>query len=405
MIGEKATLKVRRTWGSKRGFTLVELIVASAILLIVILVLFQVLAGMTSIWHKSSGDLSNFESARGAFTAINGDLARANLKTYVDYINDPAHNNAPFGEFRTSLTPLQQSTFVPYGYARASELHFICGPTTQVIPSGATAVNNPGDAVFFQAPLGLVAAATASSNKYLQNPLNDVGYFVQYSDLASSAFPGWLSTFFGGATHYRFRLIECEEPAENLSVYENETAKGNWNLSWIPNASATTFPPTGSSYNESVLAEDVVLLLFRPRLEPVDEQIAAGNVGATYNSSTQNSIISPNYVYDSRAWQIGYNYSASSVKSTAYALYMRNQLPPIIDVAMVCVDPNSLVRLQISSSPTPPAVLRPAAGLFANSANMDADIATFTQQLAASKIRFRVFRSSVQMQTAAWVNE
>jgi uncharacterized protein (TIGR02599 family) len=384
---------------------LIELLLATAILLIVILVLFQVIAGMTSIWHKSSGDVSSFEAARSAFTTLNEDLARATLKTYSDYINDPSVNNSPFGQFRTSIAPGAQASFIPFGYARASELHFICGPSPQVIPSGATAMNNPGDAVFFQAPLGLVAAGSASTDKYLQSPLNDVGFYVQYSDLAASSFPSWLSTFFGGQAHYRFRLVECVEPTESLSIYQNETATGTYTLSWIPNASAASFPVAGASYNESVLAEDVVLLLIRPRVEPVDEQVLAPKVGVTYGAITQNAIISPNYVYDSRSWQTGYSYSATSVNSKAYALYMRNQLPPIVDVAMVCVDSSSVIRLQASAQPTPPAVLQVPSTLFTNSANMDADLTTYGQQLTANHIRFKIFRSSVQMQTAAWINE
>jgi len=392
--------------GPRRGaFTLIEVLVASVILLIVIFVLFQVMASMSSISNSSSGSIANFQAARSAFTTINNELARATLKTYLDYINDPTKNNPPFGQFRTTLTSAQQQLFVPSGFARASELHFISGPATQVIPSGATAVNNPGDAIFFQAPLGVIASANSSTDKYLQRVLNDVGFYIQYSSLSSSVLPGWLSTFFGGTPHYRYRLVECVEPAEQLSIYSAETMTGNYSLSWIPGTSASTFPVTTGTYNEGVLAEDVILLLFRPRLEPLDEQVAAGKVGTAYNATTQNSIISPNYVYDSRAWQPNYPYSGTAVESTSYALLMRNQLPPIVDVAMLCVDPNSFVRLHGSAQSTPPAVLQPPAGLFVNSANLDADLAAFGQQLSAKHIRYKIFRSSVQMQAAAWVNE
>jgi uncharacterized protein (TIGR02599 family) len=386
------------------GFTLVELLAATAILLVVIFVLLEVITSMTSIWHDSTGTIANFQSARGAFNTINHELARATLKTYLDYTNDPTQNNKPFGQFRTSLSAAQQQSFVPAAFARASDLHFICGPAGQVLPSGTTPANNPGDAAFFQAPLGAVGETNAASDKYLQRTLNDVGLYVQYSDLAPSFFPGWLYSFFGGAAHYRFRVVECVEPTENLSIY-GQTATGSYSTGWIPPASAAIFPVSNTTYNESVLAEDVVLLIFRPRLESADEQVIAGKVGTTYGATTQNSIISPNYAYDSRAWQPGYSYATGHVENTSYALYMRNQLPPIVDVAMVCIDPNSLAHFQLSTQATPPAMLQPAAGLFTNSANMDADLGAFGQQLTANHLRYRIFRSAVQMQTAAWADE
>jgi uncharacterized protein (TIGR02599 family) len=390
------------------GFTLAEMLVATAILLIVVLILFQVLTSMTSVWHNSTGSVSNFEAARAAFTTINIELSRATLHTYLDYINDPSVNNRPFGQFRSSLSAAAQQSFVPYGYARASDLHFVCGPTPTimtVIPTGSSAQVTPGDAVFFQAPLGVVSSTANATDKYLQRSLNDVGFYIQYSNLDASALPPWLSSFFGGKPQYGFRLVECIEPTEQFSVYQKETAVGNYSLSWIPQVSATTFPTPGTSYVESVLAEDVVLLLFRPRLTPVDEQVVASQLGVPYSSTTQNSIISPNYVYDSRAWQPPYTFNPSNVTTTGYAMYMRNQLPPIVDVVMVSVDPSSFQRLQGSASVTPPAALCPANGLFASSANLDSDLAAFQAQLSANHIRYRFFRAAVQMQTAAWVNE
>ena len=95
--------------------------------------------------------------------------------------------------------------------------------------------------------------------------------------------------------------------------------------------------------------------------------------------------------YDSRAWQTGYTLSPANVKTSAYALLMRNQLPPIVDIALVCLDPTSVVRLNLSNQSTPPAVLQPAAGLFTNSANLDTDLNAYGQQLTASRIRFPGF--------------
>jgi len=183
-----------------------------------------------------------------------------------------------------------------------------------------------------------------------------------------------------------------------LIIY-SKTAAANYIIDWINGASGTgaILSPIGVSANfqNTVLAENVVLLILRPRLEPQDEMTLATPLAVTYGATTANSIISPNYHYDSRAWWTGYAFSTTHVESKPYATYMRNQLPPIVDVAMVAVDPNSLVRL--SHTATAPTVLQVPAGTFTNSANLDAD-------LAANHIRYRLFRSSVQLEGAAWVN-
>jgi uncharacterized protein (TIGR02599 family) len=182
-----------------------------------------------------------------------------------------------------------------------------------------------------------------------------------------------------------------------------------------------------------VLAENIVLLVFRPRLEETDEQSLASTLGTTYSATTANSIISPGYNYDSRAWWGGCPVGASPadrILSTAYASHMRNQLPPIIDVAMVAVDPNSIVRFNNNTSaggiaPAPPIQLQatetgsgatpiatPNAFNMNNSAttaaplsqNMDTDLANFGAYLASNHIHYRIFRTSVQMESAAWVD-
>ncbi len=53
---------------------------------------------------------------------------------------------------------------------------------------------------------------------------------------------------------------------------------------------------------------------------------------------------------------------------------------------------------------TPPAAVQVPAALFANSANLEQDLTSYSQQLAAAHIRFRLFRSSVDMQSASWTN-
>jgi uncharacterized protein (TIGR02599 family) len=413
----------------RNGFTLVELLVATAIMLIVMVVLLQVITSMTSLWHNSSGRLSGFQAARSAFATLNRDLSRATLKTYIDYVNA---TDSP-------RTAANANAFIPTNFARASELHFICGPAVTLFPAanGATKAENPGDAVFFQAPLGVTQTA---ADKYLTRALKTVGFYVQYGDLDNSIFPTWLSSLFGGETATpNFRLMEYVQPTETMnaaapaeSIY-NVTSTGIYSLNWLPNT-VPDLTTAQVSAGSTVLAEDVLLLILRPRLDPEDEQavitapLAAptspstlGAMGVTYTTTgsnpTAHSIISPAYNYDSRAWEGGSTLvPAAAAAPTPYAALQRNQLPPIIDVIMVCADPNSLVRLKLgipgtaASSGTPPSAptyLYPASTAFTHSddTDMENDLTTFTNQLVANQIRYRVFRSSIQMQAAAWANE
>ncbi len=178
MIGEMTDPeRLRPHRGAKLGFTLIEMMVAMAVMLILMVILLEVISGITTLWHNSSGSVSNFEAARSAFTTLNRVIARSTLKTYVDYVDDPTKNNVPFGNFRSSLATAstEYQNFTPANFARASELHFISGPSTVMFAgqSGVTAATNPWDAIFFQAPLGIVST---SANKYLQRSLNNLGF-------------------------------------------------------------------------------------------------------------------------------------------------------------------------------------------------------------------------------------
>jgi uncharacterized protein (TIGR02599 family) len=405
-----------RAVGAK-GFTLVELLVSTAIMLVVILVLLQVIAGMTNIWHNSTGSISTFQAARAAFTTITRTLSRATLKTYIDYVSA--------GGVPITNSTVDSSTFQPItSFTRASELQFICAPTNKMLttaPTVANLPNYPGECVFFQAPLGIVATST---NKFLQHSLNTVGFYVEYQSLATaSTVPHWLETALNiTQPPPRYRLIEFVQPTENTTVYASTSqviaAAYSNSLNYINNAIAGTAATTtegqvGAASSNIILAENIVLIVFRPRLEPQDEITMAPLVGTAYSATTANSIISPNYNYDSRAWWSNSTTGAGQrILSAAYATHMRNQLPPIMDVAMVAVDPNSIIRYGSANPQTATSPLIAPNTLFGesgdarvnSSANLDADLATFGTQLSNAHIRYRIFRSSVQMEGAAWVN-
>ncbi|MDX2081881.1 MAG: prepilin-type N-terminal cleavage/methylation domain-containing protein [Terrimicrobiaceae bacterium] len=374
----------------QRGFTLVELLVATAVLLVVMLVLLQLTGGVGQIWRASSGKISAFQNARSAFAVIHRSLARATLNTYNDYVDAT-------GAARTASNT---SAFVPDRFARASELHFLSGPAAEIVP-GANGLQNPGHAVFFQAPLGETDEANLRT---LNRTLNSLGFYIRFGPPDEALLPEWLRSFFGaGSAQRRFRLVQVVEPTEELGVYSS-TANGTYSTEWLNPLGNN--PPAGAP-RARILAEDIPLLVIRPRLAPREEETAASRLGTSYSEATRGSILSPNYHYDSRAWQSGYP-SGQRINATAAAsqrsAVMRNQVPSIVDIVMVSVDRQSLARFDLTSD-SPPEVLRVPAGLFSDASRLDEDLATYSRQLSDAGIRFRTFRTSVELQGAKWSND
>jgi uncharacterized protein (TIGR02599 family) len=375
----------------RRAFTLLELLVAVAVLLVVMVLLLQVTGGVGEIWKSSSGKISAFQNARSAFATVNRTLARATLNTYNDYVNAS-------GAYRTAAS---SSAFTPVKFARASELHFLSGPASALVP-GADAVKNPGQAVFFQAPLG---ETDESSLGGLNRTLNSCGFYIQYGDADSSLVPAWLQPLFSSTK--RFRLMQFVEPTEDLRVYTASAgggypAKPSNSSSWLE---AFKTPAGAQQPRARVLAEDVCLLVIRPRLAPKDEENAASGLGSSYTDAERGSLLCPNYHYDSRAWQS--DAPAGRVPAAGSTItrpeLMRNQVPPIVDVAMVSVDRRSLARFDQSGA-NPPAELQVPGTLFTDSSKLEADLAAFSTQLSNAKIRHRVFRTSVEIQGSKWSN-
>jgi uncharacterized protein (TIGR02599 family) len=371
---------------SQTGFSLIELMVAVVILLIVMIVLFQMAGGVGNLWSSSRGKISAFQNARAAFETIGRTLSRATLNTYNDYVDAS-------GNFRTATN---STNFLPAKFMRASELHFLTGPSAQIVP-GADATKNPGDAVFFQVAAGYT---DTDALKGLRHAVNSMGFFVTYSDGSDASLPEWLKSLAGSTK--RFKLIQLVEPTENLQVYRS-TAQPGYDLAWLNTFSQTSGT---SSLTPRVLAENIPLFLVRPRLSPEYEKVVAPGLGSTYSDATRGSILSPNYHYDSRAWMNNYpsgqRVTAASAPA-ARANIMRNQVPQIVDLVMVSVDPRSLSRFDLTSA-LPPAPLRVPAELFTDSSKLESDLELYSKQLSDAQIRFRIFRLSIPLAGAKWFN-
>lgn len=338
------------------GFTVAELLVASAILALLVVLLLNMVTQTSKTWRSTSGKIEEFRDARDAFDTITRRLSQATLNTYLDYDNPTT----------------------PTSYMRQSELRFLSGPTATILGSLTLPNSTPAMSVFFQAPNGF---STNSSNSILQNALNTWGYFLEYSSDSNSR-PSFLPI---GAppARYRYRLMELMEPTENLSVYNyTSTNRSYTNVDWVSNSMtlATNRPA-------HVLAENVIALIILPKLSPTD----VANMGSNYSAAS----LAPAYNYDS-------SYNLNSNTPVDPNLDTHNQLPPVIQVTMVAVDETSAIRLSNAYANLTNSSPQGYGNLFQTASNLPSDLTTLGSILTAKRMNYRIFTTDVMIKGAKW---
>lgn len=308
------------------AFTLIELLVSTTIFILILGLMVAIMSSASTLWLRHRNQSTAFESANAAFETLSRTLGQAVLNTYWEVKNN--------------------------SYGRSSELHFVMGPTVDLLGSGSPQ-EYPGAAVFFQAILG---RPTDSSLRRLPLLLNNVGYFVRFDDGPSP--PAFLTSVV--TPRRRFRLYEWLQPTEDLGVYDSTSGR-----SWLP-----TPPSSGTMPNSAVLAENVIGLIFL----------------AEYPES--NGDIVPTYLYDSR---------------DATAQQSLHQLPPRIRVTMVVIDESSATRLAEKYSSASPPIL-PDDTWFQDPQEFGSDLDQWENRLksASPKIDYRIFTSTAIIQNAKW---
>jgi len=240
----------RRNRIRSSGFTLIEVLISLAILLVILVTVMQFMADVDQAWKSAAAD--PFAEAQNAFETVAQNLAAATLAPYQDY----ADTN---GNFRTN------AAFVPDHLARRSDLDFVCGPgagTNGLL--AASGLTTTGSSVFFLAPNGYTQTYAHTGMERL---LNAMGYLVEFSD--DDAAPGFILL---QTPCWRWRLKQVLQPAESLQIFATATSSA-----WIQQV----IPP-GTSL--PVLAENVVTLIVLP-------ERAANDSGPA---------LAPAYSYDSR---------------------------------------------------------------------------------------------------------
>ena len=355
---------------SARGFTLVEMLVSTAILLIILSILFTFIQTASTVLQSSNGDIKSFQGARDAFATMTRNISLACLNNYYDYANSSYQTLAQTGN---------SSTFTPTGCILCSDLHFVSGKSLVSTSNASTLpFQQVTHSIFFQAPLGY----SANTNyRMLNNLLNACGYYVSYNqDTAPSFLPPT-------STLWRYQLMEFIEPTENLSVYGTSLTAGteyNWFLNDLN-------PSVNPSPNTHPIANNIIALVVQPK---ASESITTG---------TNPAAIAPNYEYDSRKGA-----------PPSYNPPPLNLLPPVVEVVMVAIDEASVRRLGANQSTVITTALN---GLFVSGGGgstptqvqqddqLQKDLQTLETNLTTDHINYHVFQTQVVLHNAqtAWV--
>ena len=340
-----------RTRRGIAAFTLVELLVAAAILVTMFGFLISLTDQTTRVWTSTAAKVEQFREARIGFERVTTRLAQATLNTYWDYNNPTA----------------------PTRYERRSELRFITGSAPALLGTAA-GVTRCAHAVFFNAPLGI---AGSTNDRGLANALNTLGYFVEFGD-DTAPFPKFLKD--AVAPRWRFRLMEFAQPTENFSLYDPNTLKitNGWFTTDVNNA-------TTSRAMQRVVSENVIALIITPRLAKAEESDPSLNqINATH------SPLAPDYSYDS-----------TSTNSNPL-INKKNQLPPVVQLTMIAMDEKSADKLNLDSTK---ADVFGISKLFSNTQNFAADLATLEGTLGKGRVPYRIFTTNVHIRAAKWSRE
>jgi uncharacterized protein (TIGR02599 family) len=327
----------RATRQERAAFTLVELVVSTAIIALIMLVLVQMTNQTSRIWRSTTEKIEKFEEARDGFEAMTRRLAQATLNTNWDYLDATGKPRPKL------LTSAGFNTFVPMMYGRTADLRFLSGPmsSTQVatpitINSGATTYW-PTHGVFFQAPLGMADNSADPSFDIMNNLLNTWGYFVQAGyDPSVPGFVGQMQQAYANSTtgaglvrtRWRSRLMEFRQPSEYMSLYD---PAADTVPRWFTTALNGTNPPIHS------IAENIIALVIRPKLSKNDEDYYQNVLHYPWQ-------LCPYYIYDSTQT---INPGPIAAGSLTGQINPKNQLPPVVQVTMVALDERSAAKLDL----------------------------------------------------------
>jgi uncharacterized protein (TIGR02599 family) len=343
-----------------RGFTLVELLLSVVLIGLLAMVLASMTSATASTWQYTSSKIEQFRGATTAFETITRRVSQATLNTSWDY-----------------HYPNNDATKAPDRYVRQSDLRFITGRTETLM--GTSTPRRPTHGIFFQAPLGFVDDSADFGG--LDNLLNTWGYYIEYN---KDTRPPFLDTLPNPPPlRSRSRLMELMQPSNKLTIYGRTSGNPDYTgHEWFTDAFTVPTPPV------HVLAENIVAMILLPKLSKIEDA-----------SGTK---LAPDYNYDSTSDLTAGNPSADS------ELNPKNQLPPVVQVALVAIDEASANRMTDADASNLATLLD---GLFTSANQFDADLrkdptassdGSLETYLIHHKISYRIFTTNVSLRGAKW---
>ncbi len=231
-------------FSGRNAFSLIEILVATAVLAILLSLILAILNSVSTTVRHTSAKVDAFAGARAAFTLLGQRLSQATLNTYWAYDRPPPET--------------------PTAYLRQSDLQFAVIPNTQ----------SPiyGQEIYFHTPQSF---SNANELRLTEGLLNATSFFIRFGN--NDAFrPNNLTE-----KKFRYRLMQGLQPTERLSTFKDPVLTTG-TPAWAAEISNTASP---SSQYVSPIADNVIAAVVWPRLSPHDD--AAGielTTDYTYNS-------------------------------------------------------------------------------------------------------------------------
>ena len=343
----KSSSQLQRTKGA---FTLVEVLVSMAILLMMLLIVTQVIDTAQKTWRRASARLSQFREARGAFDRLTRSLAQATLHPYRVY------------DYGNGLAPgyTEDPTSWPVGFVRTTDLGFVIGDNNTFSLGSSTQA--PGNTILFQAPLGFTAM---NEYRQLTNLLCVRGYYVLFSTNRTTLPVGLAERL---QYKSRFRLYEYQPPTETNTVF---TAASS--TAWMAPSTANV-----TAYSAPV-AENIFSLILSPSF-----------AGDTEITGASGALVKVGRIEPATS------YKFNSVAPVG-APNLKNQLPSTVQVVMMAMDEESAAKLEQRFGSSAPKLYT---ATFVNPLNLVKDLKVTRESLQKLNINFRIFSTTVNIPAA-----